>query len=79
MTQVRRQKIEELMELLFGIIRSTYHGGDMEGSSCRMLARLGADVITEINKELKSIPRSEQKASDEEIDCFFDGITVVLQ
>ena len=51
----------------------------MEGNSCRMLARLGADVITEINKELKSIPRSERKASDEEIDCFFDGITVVLQ
>ena len=51
----------------------------MEGNSCRMLARLGADVITETNKELKSIPRSERKSSDEEIDCFFDGITFVLQ
>ena len=79
MTQVRRQNIEELMELLFGIIRSAYHGGDMEGNSCRMLARLGADMITKIKKELKSIPCSERKASDEDIDCFFDGITVVLQ
>ena len=79
MTQSRRQYIEQELEKEFQVVRSSYHGGDLEGNQCRQFARVADEAIDHIKKLLEDIPVGERKAKDEEIDHFSNGVKVLLQ
>jgi hypothetical protein len=48
MTQAIRQEVDGLLADTFHILRSSYHGGDMEGNHCRRLVRLADKAMEAI-------------------------------
>ena len=59
LTRATRQKIDGLLAL-YNIKRSSYHGGDMEGNSCRRLIRNAGEVMTAIESALLLVPRADR-------------------
>ena len=60
---------------------SKYHGGKMEGPSCRRLARLtvARDAMKLAAEIAKEVPEKEREASDEEIDKYTAACCRLLQ
>jgi hypothetical protein len=69
MSQSLRQEVDGLLADTFHILRSSYHGGDMEGNHCRKLMRLADDAVDAIVALLISVPRIARApgCSDDEI------------
>lgn len=62
MSQVVRQRIEQMLEDLYKIIRSAYHGGDFEGNHCRKWMRLARSVMDSIELVLLNVPAENRAA-----------------
>ena len=60
MTQAIRQEVDGLLADTFHILRSSYHGGDMEGNHCRRLVRLADKAMEAIQALLLSVPRNQR-------------------
>jgi len=60
MSQPIRQRIEELLQELYNIVRSAYHGGDFEGNHCRKLIRRANEVMDSIQQLLLDIPPEDR-------------------
>lgn len=69
LSQAVRQRIEELLERVYNIIRSAYHGGDFEGNHCRKFLRKANEVMNSIEGLLLAIPQSDRAdgCDDDEI------------
>ena len=67
MSQQLRQKVEQELDNLFLITRSSYHDGDMEGNSCRRLMRRSEEVMDAIEQLLHTVPMNQRaKGCDNE-------------
>ena len=69
MSQGLRQQVDGLLGDLFHILRSSYHGGDMEGNYCRKLIRLADSVMDSVEVLLVSVPPEDRApgCDDDEI------------
>jgi len=60
LSQEIRQSVEEMLEEVYRIIRSAYHGGDFEGNHCRKWMRQADSVMDSIETILLSVPRENR-------------------
>jgi len=67
LAQQIRQKIKEMLQLVYNILRSAYHGGDFEGNHCRKFIRKANNVMDSIEAILLEVPADNRAADDEEI------------
>ena len=67
LSQPIRQRIEEMLQSVYQIIRSAYHGGDFEGNHCRKFMRNARGVMDSIQQLLLDTPADDRAADDDEI------------
>ena len=67
LSQQVRQDIEDMLQLVYSILRSAYHGGDFEGNHCRKFIRKSNNVMDSIETILLQVPEANRAADDEEI------------
>ena len=81
MSQALRQQVDELLAELFNILRSSYHGGDMEGNYCRKLIRLADDTMDAIESLLLTVPRNQRApgCTDAEVEQYCAAYKRLLQ
>ena len=81
MVQPLWQEIDACLVEVFHILRSSYHGGDMEGNHCRRLARRAVDAIDALQNIMLKVPQGEQApgCTDKEIEDFCAAVKCMLQ
>lgn len=67
LSQEIRQRIDQMLQELYNIIRSAYHGGDFEGNHCRKFIRNADTVMDSIQELLLATPPEDRAASNDEI------------
>ena len=67
LSQPVRQRMEAMLESVYKIVRSAYHGGDFEGNHCRKFIRNAEKVMDDIQALLLEIPQEDRAADDYEI------------
>ena len=72
LSQTLRQQIDGLLAELFNILRSAYHGGDMEGNYCRKLMRLAEEAMDQVENLLLTVPQMQRApgCSNDEINKY---------
>lgn len=76
LTQGLRQDVEEMLQEVYFIMRSSYHGGDMEGNYCRKFMAAADDVMDDILGKLVEFTTT---VSEEEIRHYGGAFKRMLQ
>ena len=79
LSQEVRQRIEQMLQDVYQIIRSAYHGGDFEGNHCRKFLRRANEVMDSIQVLLLEIPQTDRDADDDEIRRYCRGYKRLFQ
>ena len=79
LTQQVRQDLESMLQRLYHIVRSAYHGGDFEGNHCRKWVSNAHSVMESIEVLLLGIPSEERAADDQEIQKYCKAFKRLFQ
>lgn len=76
LTQATRQVIKEMLQDIYHIFCSAYHGGDMEGNYCRKFMSIADEILDDIEDKLIEVNLAVE---DDEIRKYFKGFKRMLQ